>query len=1186
MKQNTRGSLPLLGGFVMAALFTGLLLAATDGNVITTPGEADNITPDFVFKPDIAFKSLKQVAIWSELEQMLDNPYALGICPTFLGQPISGNGQRYPARCTTIRRRHSFLPPGCTYDPSTGLPPCDDSRLPQFLVHPLNYNPVTGEQARILDPSFPGVPSFVDPSGQDLGPISAGGTRIGPGDPAIDYNSPLIADTSSGGDAGEPAGYAGAAVCGNDSISRWVENRAACVGNVGKLFDPTIDPATSQPRGIITSLRKPTIGQAYAVNSDDALAGRPEGLAPSNPSDYTRDRQMATALGKALFWDMQLGSDGAQACATCHFSAGADTRIRDQLNPGILGGDSTLQVFRNRHLATAPTAADQDVNRDIVANDFPTHKLRDESIPGEPLLNPSNVLRDANDVVSSMGVRLRRFTDIPTPGDGAFSAANNGVRALLPDIGATITDPIPIFQGRRRVEPRNTSTILNSAFNYDNFWDGRARHDFNGGSVFGASDPQSHVIVDAGGGLQQTRQIIRFASIASQMLGPALSEFEMSFRGRNWAKIGKKMLQGDGTSAQPEVTPLAGQLVSTSDSALGPFSNQGGSQCQTLGRPTASGRPGLCVSYREMIEQAFFPQLWANTSQHLNGAASACTSAGNGVVSPAGCDPFDGFVLTIASGPALPGDRMQFTQEEANFSLFSGLALQAWMETQISDDTPFDRFLELNPKAFTAFSSSIPICNQTTPINKQPCMRETAGFNRALPPSGTPDRLLGMDLFFGTNLSNRNPDFRTARCGGCHAGGVLTDHSIENSSRLTVGDFVPEFITPGTKLARKAMGRPRGISGFLLEAQINGNAANGMKRNLVDQSLVPGSGDGLSRPQGAAFFDNGIYNIAVRPIDEDILRGGTDAWGWPLSIPALVLKNLGGVDMVPGTQLPTFNPSADAECAPDCLTGGLFAKTAQDRRINPGFSARPLDPRLPPHLAPWVNSINVGNFHPEAGEVAGGLNTLTQVPLLDGYLDILGPFNPAARLNQQPNAAQSWLMGTFDSVNRVANMGSAKVPQLRNVELTGPYFHNGGKLTLRQVVNFYAHGSDFPITNGEHRVFNILNLDADGQSRLSSPDRIALVDFLLSLTDERVALEQAPFDRPEIFLPVDGRAPDNIAGRTSLLSQSGGTSSCGTAICFRRLAEVGAAGQATRLPAFLNVTSTARAGANNDHYDQ
>jgi cytochrome c peroxidase len=40
------------------------------------------------------------------------------------------------------------------------------------------------------------------------------------------------------------------------------------------------------------------------------------------------DKTAAIALGKALFWDMQVGSDGVQACASCHFHAGADHRAQ------------------------------------------------------------------------------------------------------------------------------------------------------------------------------------------------------------------------------------------------------------------------------------------------------------------------------------------------------------------------------------------------------------------------------------------------------------------------------------------------------------------------------------------------------------------------------------------------------------------------------------------------------------------------------------------------------------------------------------------------------------------------------------------------------------------------------------------------------------------------------------------
>jgi cytochrome c peroxidase len=1152
--------------FLMCA--AGALLAAA-GGTLTSP----SAPADFIMRPAIPFQSLKQVPTWDEVERLLDTPNAVGACPS--SQVMLGNAQGYPARCATAPRRRSFLPAGCTYDASTGLPPCNDALLPRLAVHPLNYNPATGEQFRVLDPAFPGVASFAN-----RGPVSSGASRISNGArTVVDYNSPLRND---GGDPGEPTGYSAAAVCGNDALASFTETRAACTNNTGRLIDPT-RLSNGVARGVVSRLRKPSIGQNYLVNSASALAGRASSLQASNPNDFIRDRSSAIALGKALFWDMQLGSDGVQACASCHFSAGTDTRVRDSLNPNHLGGDTTLSLFRNRHLTTPPTAADQNVNQDIVASDFPTHRLLDQSIPGEPQLNPANVSRDSNDVVGSMGVRLRRFTDIPVPGTAAFAPLSNGVRVLRPDLGTTLTDEIPIYRNLRRVEPRNTPTMINATFYYDNFWDGRASHDFNGGSVFGAMDPQSHVFVDGSGTLQATRQLIRFSSIASQIVGPALSDFEMSFRGRNWHKIAKKLLQGDGSASFPSVTPLANQLVSTSDSALGPFSNQGGSTCRAMGRSVASGRPGLCLSYRELIQQAYFPTLWQNTGQHLNGAVRNCTSAVNGTVSPTGCDPFDGFVLTIASNAASPTDRLQFTQMEGNFPLFAGLSMQAYIDILVSDDTPLDRFLDRNPQAVRAFSALIPLC--TANGNTQPCLAQVEGFNRALPPAGTPDRLLGMDLFFGTNLTGRNANFRTARCGNCHAGGLLSANSWQQLSRLTMQDFVPEFTTPGTKLARKGLGMPRLVTGFLLEDLVTRNASSAVRRDFINPRFDLDT-DGRARPQGASLFDAGMYNIGVRPVGEDSLRAGTDPFGWPLSIVALQLKNLGGRSYVPGTALPTFDPNIEASCSPRCTTGGLFARTAQDQNINPGFMPIVIRPQLPTTLARWVPPVVLGASHPTYDEIDVGLNTVINVPIQDGYLDVLGPFNREATLNMETNAAQGPLMGTFPNVNRIAGLGGAKVPGLRNAELTGPYFHNGGKLTLRQVVNFYAHGGDFPITSGPNRDFNVVDLDHEIQTVLGPADRVALTAFLLSLTDERVAREQAPFDRPELFIPMDGRAPDNATGRASMLAQSTGTSSCGTAICFRRLAAVGAAGNATRLPAFLNVARVATAGLNNDHFDQ
>ena len=56
---------------------------------------------------------------------------------------------------------------------------------------------------------------------------------------------------------------------------------------------------------------------------------------PAEIDAFVQDRDAALQLGKALFWDVQVGSDGVTACATCHYHAGVDNRTADlTLNPG------------------------------------------------------------------------------------------------------------------------------------------------------------------------------------------------------------------------------------------------------------------------------------------------------------------------------------------------------------------------------------------------------------------------------------------------------------------------------------------------------------------------------------------------------------------------------------------------------------------------------------------------------------------------------------------------------------------------------------------------------------------------------------------------------------------------------------------------------------------------------------
>src|SRR2546422_3162323 len=132
--------------------------------------------------------------------------------------------------------------------------------------------------------------------------------------------------------------------------------------------------------------------------------------------------------------------------------------------------------------------------------------------------------------------------------------------------------------------------------------------------------------------------------------------------------------------------------------------------------------------------------------------------------------------------------------------------------------------------------------------------------------------------------------------------------------------------------------------------------------------------------------------------------------------------------------------------------------------------------------------------------------------------------------------------------------GAFKAPGLRNVELTGPYMHNGGMATLEQVVDFYSRGGDFAKENAAVLSSRIKNLG------LSADDKAALVAFLKALTDERVRMERAPFDHPELFV-----SNGSIGSTSTILADGTGNSVQDTV----RIPAVGKSGVSAAPPNFL-----------------
>lgn len=344
-------------------------------------------------------------------------------------------------------------------------------------------------------------------------------------------------------------------------------------------------------------------------------------------SDVVKDQQAAILLGKALFWDQQLGSDG-MACASCHFHAGADIRLKNQLSPGLLAGDTAFgAIAPAAMLGKTASGANARSNYTLVAADFPFHKLSD------PLDRNSAIVVSTNDVASSAGAYGRAFTAI-APGS--------------PDDLCGPADASIFHAGTRparQVEPRNSPTTINAVFFFRNFWDGRANNVFNGVDPFGRrsieNNPRARILVNRAGTVALEAFHVRNASLASQAVGPPLSDLEMSCAGRTFPLLGRKMLG---------LTPLALQRIHPQDSVLAPYRN-------------ASGQ-GLTESYTKLIKQAFKTEYWDAPGTWI------IDGSGNLVADPNG-----------------------FTHRELNFSLYFGLAIMLYEATLISDDTPFDRYV-------------------------------------------------------------------------------------------------------------------------------------------------------------------------------------------------------------------------------------------------------------------------------------------------------------------------------------------------------------------------------------------------------------------------------------------------------------------------------------------------------------
>lgn len=454
---------------------------------------------------------------------------------------------------------------------------------------------------------------------------------------AMAFSSGGSGSGSGGGGGNSGGGNSGSGNSGRNGNTVSTSSKGANSGGAGQGKNQTgnqggtqnANQTANQPAGRGGNSRK--LGSLKTVPVPGPTA--------AELNDVVRDKAAAIALGKAFFWEMQFGSDGFTACATCHSNAGADSRTMNQADPGIRRVDSNGNPSADStifHPGFGP-------NHQLSVSDFPLHKLADIT------RSNSAVLSDNNNIVGSQGVLLNNFNDV-------FLGLGPEDETSVADPVWSITDTSGAPLNVRRSTPRNAPPVINAVFNYRNFWDGRAQNTFNGVDPFGTGDPNATLLQTDASSLDIVHEVtlrLSNSALASQAVGPPGSDVEMSATGRPFVKIGKKMLS---------LTPLVLQQVSPSDSVLGSLS--------------ADPFTGLNTDYVTMIQAAFQPKWWSSDV----------------IVDK------DSHFLRLGR----PLNTDEYSQMEYNFSMFWGVAIQMYESTLVSDSSRFDQFMEGNRGALSS----------------------------------------------------------------------------------------------------------------------------------------------------------------------------------------------------------------------------------------------------------------------------------------------------------------------------------------------------------------------------------------------------------------------------------------------------------------------------------------------------
>ncbi|MFN8287888.1 MAG: cytochrome c peroxidase [Chitinophagales bacterium] len=320
-------------------------------------------------------------------------------------------------------------------------------------------------------------------------------------------------------------------------------------------------------------------------------------------------------------------------------------------------------------------------------------------------------------------------------------------------------------------------------------------------------------------------------------------------------------------------------------------------------------------------------------------------------------------------------------------------------------------------------------------------------------------QLIGKKIFFDTRLSNP----AGLSCAGCHApqngfsdvgnrpfseGAVTGSFINRNASSLAYLSFVPARFYNSDDSTY--------VGGLFMDGRVNSFEEQAIKPLLNHLEMNAGSGAEIVEK-----IKNSDYaSLFKRTYGATIFEDTTAAL-------QAALQSLAAFER--SEQLSPFSSKYDLYLA------GEVNLTEQEMRGLKLFND--------------TAKAKCANCHPSTEDEDAGVVLFT-----DFTYDNIGlPPNP-----NSPVAGPDLGLGAV--VGSAAENGKFRVPTLRNVEVSAPYFHNGVFNTLEDAVRFYSE-RDIPGKYPAPEVGQNVNMDELGNLQLTQQDIDDIVAFLKTLTD-------------------------------------------------------------------------------------